>query len=256
LIKVTQETLSQAQEVAQKVSTVVVTDVLKAMKVEALRDELVVFCELGQRVIHQTCRRVFNGETVPAEEKILSVFEPHTDLIKRGKVQTPVEFGHKIFLSESAQGLITDYRVLVGNPSDDQHVATSLEQHQQMFGRPPHLYAGDRGFYSQQNVARCETTGVQVVCLPYRGGHKTAERQALEKSAAFKKGQRFRAGVEGRISVLMRGRGMKRCLDEGLERFEVFVGAAVLANNLLQIARILKKKNQRRRGARRARIRA
>lgn len=114
-----------------------------------------------------------------------------------------------------------------------------------MFGVPPELYAGDRGFYSSDNLQ--QAAEVQTVCLPYRGGKKTPEREAFEKSPAFKKGQRFRAGIEGRISVLFRGRGMKRCLLEGRERFEVFVGAAVLANNLMAIAHHLKLKQARRR---------
>ena len=99
----------------------------------------------------------------------------------------------------------------------------------------------NRGFYSKDNVKRCEQAGVTDVCIPQRGGNKTAEQKAQEKSPAFRKGQRFRAGIEGRISVLFRGRGMKRCLAEGRKRFEVFVGAAVLTNNLMRIAELLKK---------------
>ena len=91
--------------------------------------------------------------------------------------------------------------------------------------------------------------GVGTECVPQRGGHKTAERAAYEHSRAFKRGQRFRAGIEGRISVLMRGRGLRRCLLEGRERFEVFVGAAVLANNLLRIADLLQRRSARRRRA-------
>ena len=162
-------------------------------------------------------------------------------------MERPVEFGHKIFLAESEIGLITEYRVLEGNPPDEQQVQPSLEHHQQMFGNAPELYAGDRGFYSADNVAKCEAAQIKNPCLPYRGGHKTSERQALEKSPAFKKGQRFRAGIEGRISVLFRARGMKRCLLEGRPRFEVFVGAAVLANNLIIIARQLDQRPARRR---------
>lgn len=196
-------------------------------------------CQLGDRVIDQARRRVLDREQVPTAEKIFSIFEPHTDLIKRGKVQTPVEFGHKIFLAESAHGLITQYCVLAGNPSDEDHVPPSLERHTDTFGHPPDLYSSDRGFYSTTNVQACEHAGVRLVCIPQRGGRKTPERHAYETSAAFKRGQRFRAGIEGRISVLFRGRGMKRVLAEGRERFDVLVGAAVLANNLLTIARLL-----------------
>jgi IS5 family transposase len=165
----------------------------------------------------------------------------------RGKVRTPIEFGHKVFLAESAKGLITQYKVLKGNPSDADHVAPSLKRHKKAFGHAPELYGADRGFFSEQNVASCARSGVSMVCIPQRGGKNAPEREAYEKSAAFKKGQRFRAGIEGRISVLSRGRGMKRCLAEGSERFELWVGTAVLANNLMVIAALLTKRSSRRR---------
>jgi IS5 family transposase len=183
---------------------------------------------------------VLEGETVPSEEKLYSIFEPHTDLIKRGKARKPVEFGHKVFLAESGQGLITDYQVLKGNPYDADHVKGSLERHENTFGRAPELYAADRGLYSPENVKECEKAKVSQVCIPQRGGIRSAEQEALEHSKWFRKGQRFRAGIEGRISVLFRGRGMKRCQAEGLERFQVLVGAAVLANNLMRIAELMK----------------
>jgi len=160
---------------------------------------------------------------------VYSIFESHADLIKRGKARQPVEFGHKVFLAESAQGLITDYQVLDGNPADTTQVRPSQARHRQTFHCAPDLYAGDRGFYSAENLDECQKAGVSQVSIPQRGGQKTAEREALERSPAFKKGQRFRAGIEGRISVLFRGRGMKRCRAQGRERFEVLVGAAVLA---------------------------
>jgi IS5 family transposase len=189
---------------------------------------------------------VLNGEQVPTAEKIYSIFEPHTDLIKRGKVLTPVEFGHKVLLAESAVGLITQYDVLEGNPSDEIHVIPSLQHHRQIFGQGPKLYGTDRGFFSEQNVEACEDGGVTTVSIPQRGGSRTPQREAYERSRAFKDGQRFRAGIEGRISVLMRGRGMKRCLAQGLEHFELFVGAAVLANNLMKIGELLVKGAKRR----------
>ena len=164
-------------------------------------------------------------------------------------MRTPVEFGHKVFLAESAHGLITQYEVLDGNPLDEQHVDPSLERHRQTFGGVPKLYGSDRGFFSEKNVTSCKQDGVKVVCIPQRGGKKTPEREAYEKSRDFKEGQRFRAGIEGRISVLFRGRGMKRCLAEGRERFELWVAAAVLANNLMKIAALLAERSSRRRKA-------
>jgi len=214
-------------------------DLIAEMAIAETRKQIEHFCGLGSRVIDQARRRVLDGEQVANAEKIYSIFEPHTDLIKRGKVQTPIEFGHKVFLAESARGLITQYDVLDGNPVDEQHVIASLQRHKHCFGHAPELYGSDRGFFSEQNVASCQQDGVKVVCIPQRGGSKTPEREAYERSSAFKAGQRFRAGIEGRISVLFRGRGMKRCLAEGRERFELWVAAAVLANNLMKIADLL-----------------
>lgn len=240
LLRITEQVLENARQVVKKTSRVKGMDVMEQAMVDPLRKQVTTYCELGDRVIDQTRRRVIAGEQVPTEEKVYSIFESHTDLIKRGKQRKPLEFGHKVFLAESAQGLITDYQVLNGNPADTTQVRPSLERHRQTFHCAPDLYAGDRGFYSAENLDECQKAGVSQVSIPQRGGQKTAERKALERSPAFKKGQRFRAGIEGRISVLFRGRGMKRCRAQGRERLEVLVGAAVLANNLLRIAEMLR----------------
>ena len=249
LIRTTEQVVGNARQVLEKTKGVHVVDVMDDLVIEELRRMIEHYSHLGDRVIDQTRRRVLQGEQVPANEKIYSIFETHTDLIKRGKIQKPIEFGHKIFLAESARGLITQYRVLDGNPSDHIHVKPSLEHHKAVFGFAPDLYSGDRGVFTEQNIQECEKAGVKLVCIPQCGGKRSPEREAFEKSPAFKKGQRFRAGIEGRISVLFRGRGMKRCLAEGRERFELFVGACVLANNLMIIAQLLIQKEKRQRKA-------
>ena len=251
LIRITEQVLRNAKQVIAAAKRVRRVDVVTRAAIDEICKQITSFCKLGERVIDQTRRRVLQGESVPTEEKLYSIFEPHTDLIKRGKTLKPVEFGHKVFLAESAQGLITDYRVLEGNPVDSDHVQASLDQHQKTFQQAPEDYAADRGFYSDENVQHCKDAGVSQVCIPQRGGQRTAEQEELERSRAFKKGQRFRAGIEGRISVLFRGRGMKRCLFKGRERFEILVGAAVLANNLMRIADLLanRKPNRRRAAA-------
>jgi len=238
LIGIAEEVVECARSALRDTRNARGKDLLSDLAAEELRKEIDRYCGLGDRVIDQARRRVLEGEQVPNAEKIYSIFEPHTDLIKRGKVRTPVEFGHKVFLAESAQGLITQYKVLKGNPSDEDHVEPSLKRHKDAFGSVPELYGSDRGFFSDSNVTSCERGGVKVVCIPQRGGKKTPEREAYEKSPAFKKGQRFR-----------RGRGMKRCLAEGYERFELWVGAAVLANNLMTIASLLTIRSSRRRRA-------
>src|SRR5712692_5519422 len=247
LIGIAEEVLQSARMVLRNTRKTLGRDMIADMVIAEARKEIEHFCDLGSGVINQSRRRVLIGEQVPTAAKIYSIFEPHTDLIKRGKVQTPIEFGHKVFLAESAQGLITQYQVLDGNPCDEDQVEASLKNHRETFGSAPDLYGSDRGFYSENNVKRCEQEGVKVVSIPQRGGKKTPEREAFEKSPAFKKGQRFRAGVEGRISVLFRGRGMKRCLAQGRTRFELLVGAAVLANNLMRIAALMIKSSSRKR---------
>jgi transposase, IS5 family len=249
LLRITGQVVQNARQVVEQTKATDGIDVVAILVIDQLRQEITSYCDLADRVIDQTRRRVLQGEQVPSEQKVYSIFEPHTDLIKRGKVLKPVEFGHKVFLAESVQGLITDYRVLKGNPADSDHVEVSLERHQKTFQHPPECYAGDRGFYSADNVQRCQQAEVEEVCIPQRGGKKTAAQEALERSPAFKKAQRFRVGIEGRISVLFRGRGMKRCRAKGRERFEMLVGAAVLANNLMRIAQLIEDRKPNRRRA-------
>jgi transposase, IS5 family len=246
LIYTTGQVVENARQVLKKTEQVRSIDLMTDVAIKTLRSEIDHYCGLGERVIDQARRRVLDGEQVPNEQKLFSIFETHTDLIKRGKILKPVEFGHKVFIAESARGLITQYRVLNGNPTDDGHVPSSLERHQETFGDAPKIYSADRGFFSQDNIQQCKDAGVDLVCIPQRGGKKKLAQEVFEKSPAFKDAQRFRAGVEGRISVLFRGRGMKRCLAKGRERFELLVGAAVLANNLMAIARLLMETQKRR----------
>ena len=193
LIRITEQVVKNAREVVEKAKAVATTegaDILASVGINSLREEITGYCKLADRVIDQSRRRVLQGEQVPTEEKVYSIFEPHTDLIKRGKAQKPVEFGHKVFLAESAQGLITDYQVLDGNPADTIHVQSSLDRHKQTFNRSPELYATDRGFFSPDNVQACEKDGVTHVSIlrywrgpfdPVAGGfHEPAERRSDE----------------------------------------------------------------------------
>lgn len=252
LIKITEGVIQRARAVATEARKTPCSDLMTGVRVDAAIREITEYSGRTDRVVDQARRRVLQDEQVPTEDKIFSIFEVHTDLIKRGKAQKPVEFGRKVLLSESGHGLITDYRILKGNPPDEEHVESILKGHVEKFGKAPELSAFDRGFYSEGAVAACHATGVKMECLPQRGGHKTPERAQHEKSREFRAGQRFRAGIEGRISVLFRGRGMRRCLLQGPERFETFVGLCVLANNLLVIAGMLQRKTARGQRRRRA----
>jgi IS5 family transposase len=246
LINVTTEVIEKAEAVATKARFAGAGEMLQGLRLSAWCNQIVHFAELGRRVIDQSERRIFGGQTVPAAEKLYSIFEPHTDMIKRGKVYKPVEFGHKVLLAESRIGLITDYQILDGNPIDGDQLGPCLQRHVKHFGDAPAVFAGDRGFHDAAGCQQLTDNGVKLVAIPQRGGKRSPEQEALEKRRDFKQAQAFRSGIEGRISVLFRGRGMKRCLWSGRDRFELFVGAAVLANNLLVIAALLQKRNPKR----------
>jgi IS5 family transposase len=203
-----------------------------------LANELERFEGLVERVVGQTKRRVFDGESVPASEKLVSVFEPHTSIIRRGKKKAgkETEYGHKVWLEETEGGIISGYRLLEGNPADQDQLLLALEHHEELFGKPPRLVAADRGVYSPDNERECQRRGVERVCLP-KPGKKTEERESHERQRWFRRGRRFRAGIEGRISVCKRRGFLGRCRDKGEEGFGRWVGWGVICANLSTIAR-------------------
>lgn len=239
LLRLSHEVTRMARTAADRALATLPADPIGEIVVKSASENIRHFAALVVRAHDQARRRIVEGESVPAAEKLVSLFEPHASIIVRGKAGKPVEFGHKLFLSETAEGLVVHYEVADGNPPDSPWVTSALERHRELFGRVPAVYAGDRGFYSRQNVTLCEDAGIQTESFPYRGGKRPRARTAHEHSPAFRDAQRFRAGVEGRISVLARGRGLDRCPLRGRRRFDLFVGAAILANNLKRIAAIV-----------------
>ena len=191
---------------------------------------------LVRRAIDQAERRVRRGESVPAEAKVLSLVEPHTALITRQKPGKKVEFGRKLWLAEADGGIVTDVRVLDGAPPDAPHVVPSLERHQRQFGRPPRLLAGDRGCSTADVRRAVAKAGVHRVALPHTGP-PTAASRARERERWFRRGYRWRAGIEGRIGVLQRVYGLDRCPEHGADGMERWVGLGVLTANLVTIAR-------------------
>jgi IS5 family transposase len=180
------------------------------------------------------------GERVPAQEKLLSIFEPHTRIIRRGKSKSgkSTEFGRKVWLSEVEGGIVSDYRILKGNPEDESQVVPSLEAHQQLFGHAPGRLAGDRGVYSAANEEAARERGVKRVALP-KPGAKSEERQHYERQGWFRRAQRFRAGIEGRISVCKRRGALGACREKGEEGFDRWVGMGIVSATLLTVARKL-----------------
>lgn len=205
-------------------------------KAQRLAQTLETFLPRTERVIEQTRRRILQGEQVPAQEKIVSLFEEHTDIIRRGKESRPVEYGHKIWLSEVEGGLVSRYRILEGNPSDEQQWKPSLKAHLKTFHQPPQQASGDRGLYSEPNEQLAHDLGVKRVILPQRG-HRSKTRLKHERKAWFVKGRHWHAGVEGRISVLKRAHDLGRCLAHGLNGFQCWVGWGIIAGNLAVLGR-------------------
>jgi transposase, IS5 family len=189
---------------------------------------------LVQRVVAQTRARVLGGDTrVP--EKVLSVFEPHTETIRKGKIAKPNEFGKLVTIQESEHQIITAYEVHTRRPADVTLWTPALDRHQRIFGRVPDLAAGDRGFASAANEQAAIDQGVRRVILP-RPGPKSSARRAYEHQRWFRRGQRWRVGCEGRISVLKRRHGLNRCRYHGEDGMNRWVGLGVIANNLVSTA--------------------
>jgi len=204
--------------------------------VQPLHSALGHMAELVQQVIAQTERRVLQGETVPASAKLVSLFEPHTAIVRRGKAHLPAEFGRKIMFDEVEGGLVTRYSVLAGNPPDAPELPHSLAHHQTCFGQVPTVLTADRAFFTFDNERLAHDLHIRSVALP-RQGPLTPKQKEVRHAVAFRRAYRWRAGIEGRISVLKRRFGLARCRYHGEQGMERWVGWGLLAHNLRQISR-------------------
>ena len=230
LVEVARYSIKQAERVRSMLE-----DVPSAPKIS---EEISHFGGLLERAISQTSRRVFKGEQVPAKEKLVSIFEEHTAIIRRGKARKQTEFGRKVWLSEVDGGIVSGFRILQGNAGDEAQLRPTLEDHLRLFGKPPELVAADRNVHSKENELLAKQMKVKKVCLP-KAGKKSAERKEHERQGWFKRARRFRAGIEGRISVMKRREYLGRCRDKGEEGFGRWVGWGVLTANLDTIAQTL-----------------
>jgi len=215
-----------------------VTAALKADTSQAARQlaqQVEHFLPLVRQVISQATRRVLQGERVPAGEKLVSLFEPHTQIHLRQKAGKAVEFGRKVLLDEVEGGIVTRATILPAAGTEHAYLEGSLAAHHEHFGRPPELLAADRGLSSIRNEHRAVEAGVKRVVLP-RTGRVSAERRRLEQARWFRRGFRFRAGIEGRIGVLKRRYGLARCREHGEAGMQRWVGWGILTHNLAKIA--------------------
>ena len=203
---------------------------------EALVEELAHFHSLGVRVTDQARRRVLHGESVPNDEKVFSVFEPHTELLIRGKAGKPVEFGHMIQIQQVGEKFITDYEVYEHKPVEPTLLEPALAQHRELFGFDPSELSADKGYYQSMDQLRELEKTIHVVSIAKKG-KRTPTESEREQDPLFRHAQAFRAGVEGSISFLKRMLRLARCFNKSWEHFVATVGQTVFAHNLLVLAR-------------------
>jgi IS5 family transposase len=213
------------------------SDVMRQAALEGWRKQLDTFVPRVQQVMRQARQRIFGGDTHVAG-KLVSLFEPATEIIRKGKASKPTEFGKMVKIQEAENQIITDYAVYAKRPSDSELVIPALDVHERRLGRTPRLVAGDAAFYSARNEAAAHARGVKRVCIPNRST-KSEERKREQKKRWFKDGQSWRTGCEGRISVLKRRHGLRRCAYRGERGMERWVGLGVIADNVLHLGTVL-----------------
>jgi transposase, IS5 family len=213
------------------------------MKVLAAEASLKQYLPLVEKVITQSQARIFQGQT-RHPEKILSLFEPHSVIIRKGKAHKPNEFGRLVRIDEVENGLVSNYAIASSNLCDQQQWMPALQAHVELFGRVPQLAAADRGFWNSANEKAAARLGVKQVVLPGRG-RLSATRAARQKERWFRRGQGWRAGIEARLSTLKHRFGMQRALYKGEIGFERYVGWCIIAHNLVAMSRAGKSANRR-----------
>ncbi|HEY5729034.1 MAG TPA: ISNCY family transposase [Anaerolineales bacterium] len=230
LIRAVAATIEQAKQVLP------VLQEQATLQAKKLAQTLETFLPSAQQVVSQTIRRVLQQDKVPASEKIVSLFESHTDIIRHNKAHKPTEYGHKVWLDEVDGGIVTRWDVLEGNPNDDSQWLPSLDHHIERFGKAPKQASGDRGVHSSDNERLALERGVQHVVLP-QPGRRSEERRQYERQTWFVRARKWHVGVEGRISVLKRCHELDRCRDHDQDGFEKWVGWGVITANLRTIGR-------------------
>ncbi len=229
LIKVTNKSIGYAQSAIEAIDKVAST----SHGLLALRLDLNQYSQLAARVVDQTQRRVLLGENVPASDKVVSLFETHTDIIVKDRRDT--FFGHKICLTGGASNLIVDCLIVDGNPADSSLTVDMLDRQKALYGRYPLKVALDGGFASKDNLNKAKEKQIKDVCFAKKRGLKVED--MCRSQWVYDRLRRFRAGIESGISWIKRCFGMTRCTWKGLRSFKSYVWASIVSANLLTLAR-------------------
>ncbi len=235
LLDTTEQTLRQARCVRQALEE---TERAAGGRAQRRRHQIERFVPLVGQVVHQARRRVLEGGKVPAEQKVVSLFEPHSRIIPRHKGGAAVEFGRTVVVDEVEGGLVTRYHILEDGATEHGELAPALAHHQAVFGRPPRLVTADRGLHHADNARTAREAGVVHLVIP-AWGPGTPEQRAQQRTRLWRRRYRWRAGIEGRINSLRRDYGLKRCADHGADGLERCVGWGILASNLRHIGQKL-----------------
>lgn len=239
LMATTKKVMGQAKHFSEEVVLGVkqASTPLGQVLIEAWGKSLDEISGLAARVLKQTQARVLEGDHHYAD-KLYSVFEVHTEAIRKGKLSKPTEFGKLVKIQEAEHQIITDYEVFAQRPADQELLIPAIEKHREIFGRVPQLVASDAGFFSLENVRQAKELGVKRVAVPNKKG-RDQTRSNEQRQRWFRRAQRWRVGCEGRISVLKRRHGLRRCRYRGMDGMERWVGWGVIADNLIHIGKLL-----------------
>ena len=229
LIKVTNKSIGYAHRAIEAIDQVASI----SHGLVALRLDLNQYCQLAARVVDQTQRRVMLGEDVPASDKVVSLFETHTDIIVKDRRDT--YFGHKVCLTGGASNLIVDCLIVDGNPADSSLTIDMLDRQKELYGRYPLKVALDGGFASKENLNKAKEKQIKDVCFAKKRGLEVDD--MCRSQWVYNRLRRFRAGIESGVSWIKRCFGMTRCTWKGLRSFKSYVWASIVSANLLTLAR-------------------
>ena len=239
LLDSTSRVVGQAKKFANDVAEGIKQAVTprQQLALDGLREQIETMVPRVKQVMKQTRARIFKGDT-RSEGKIFSIFEPSTEIIRKGKAGKPNEFGKVVKIQEAENQIVVDYEVYDQRPNDCDLLIPAIEAHQSALGRTPYLVAADAAFYSGKNHSEAKAMGVKRVSVPNRST-KSPARKLEQKKRWFRNGQKWRTGCEGRISVLKRRHGLNRCRDKGERGMKRWVGLGVSADTLINIGHVM-----------------
>ena len=237
LLKVTEETYHAARGIGAQLKESGLTEPTERASAEQIAADLAHFLVLTEKVVDQTRRRVIDEERVPAEEKVVSIFEEHTDIIRKDRRETL--YGHKVCLTGGSSSMILDCLILDGNPADSTLAETMIDRQVEIYERAPRQVAYDGAFSSKANLDAIKGKGVEDVAFAKAHGFTVTD--MVKSSWVYQRLRRFRCGIEGVISFLKRVFGLDRCSWRSLPSFKSYVWASIITCNLLVMARHLLK---------------